>query len=50
MYEHRNLRVAQHFFRYGTEQEVADSASPVRGHEDQVAGFLLSGLDDGFIG
>ena len=44
--EHRDLRVREDLGRLAAEQQRADAAASVRGHDNQVAALLRRDLDD----
>src|ERR1700744_3280270 len=41
--DHRNLGVGEHALCLAADQEAAETAPPVRGHEDQIALVFFSG-------
>ena len=41
--------MGEHLVRLAAEQNVAEAAPAVRGHEDEVAAGLGGGLDDAFV-
>ena len=47
--EHRNFRVRKHLGRYAAKHDRRKSASSVRGHDDEIAAFLLGGIYDALI-
>jgi hypothetical protein len=44
-----NIRVCEHLIGYAPEQNRGDPAPPVRGHDDDIATFVLCSRDDPFI-
>src|SRR5215469_8428868 len=44
--EHGDLRVREHFDRLAAEDNRRDTATPVRGHHDQIALSRLGGFDN----
>ena len=48
--ENRNLRMRQHLLRFAAEQQGADTATPVRGHVDQITATFRCRFDDRFVG
>ena len=47
--QNRNFRVRQHLRRHAAKHDRRNPAPAVRGHDDEVAASLFSGLDDGFV-
>src|SRR3954471_16475412 len=45
-HHHGNGRLGQHLLRFAAQEQVAQAAPALRGHEDDVARALLGGLDD----
>src|SRR5207249_4170922 len=49
IHEYGDLRVREHFDRLAAEDNRRDTATPVRGHHDQIAPSRRGGIDDRLI-
>src|SRR5438067_6254179 len=47
--QYGDLRVREHFDRFAAENNRRDTATPVRGHHDQIAPSRRGGIDDRLI-
>ena len=49
MHQHRDLAVGENLDRLAAEHERGDAVAAVRRHDDEIAAFQLSNIDDRLI-